>query len=462
MTEVTVRYVTASTLLAAALVLLGPVTALPAQQVGQAAAAPRIPLRPGLTIVTALNEPDTGDYESIKTVMEADDVRVRLRYSAELGSKESQSPSSGSRRAAKPSDAHVKQFSVTRSVSRSDLENAAEYRCQYAEIHPESFPGSTAVGVSRRVLSDLKTKGESPLKVCAGGMMGGFASLVNGLLGKDSPTAGMDMISGTVKRIEARSIPFKVLVNDTPVELPVIHARGKFEDKDGEFWILDDADNPLAMKWDIGDEHLQVIRLAFPVTADTATTARGTPPSSGRGTMSGGRGAGGGGGTPGAGAGGAGAGGAGVAGGGAGAGAAAAGGNAGTGGVADPAAAKRIETDLSKTGRTIIYGIYFDFASDRIKKESEPVLAEIAAVMKQHPTWNISVEGHTDNIGGDSYNLDLSQRRAAAVKQALIGRYGIEERRMQTAGFGMRVPKEPNDTIEGRARNRRVELVKRD
>jgi outer membrane protein OmpA-like peptidoglycan-associated protein len=122
--------------------------------------------------------------------------------------------------------------------------------------------------------------------------------------------------------------------------------------------------------------------------------------------------------------------------------------------------AKRIEEDLAKDGRSIIYGIYFDFASDRIKEESEPVLSEIAQVLRTNPTWNLNVEGHTDSIGSDADNLDLSRRRSAAVKQALTTRYKIDLNRLQTSGYGESRPKDRNDTMEGRARNRRVELVK--
>jgi outer membrane protein OmpA-like peptidoglycan-associated protein len=107
-----------------------------------------------------------------------------------------------------------------------------------------------------------------------------------------------------------------------------------------------------------------------------------------------------------------------------------------------------------------IYGIYFDFASDKIKPESEPVLQEIAQVMQRNPTWKLRVEGHTDNIGGDAYNMDLSQRRAAAVKEALVTRYRIVAERLDPAGFGATRPKESNDTLQGRARNRRVELAR--
>jgi outer membrane protein OmpA-like peptidoglycan-associated protein len=70
------------------------------------------------------------------------------------------------------------------------------------------------------------------------------------------------------------------------------------------------------------------------------------------------------------------------------------------------------------------------------------------------------VEGHTDNIGGDEYNLDLSQRRAEAVTLVLVTRYHTTGDRLTPQGFGASRPKEPNDTLAGRARNRRVELVR--
>ena len=122
--------------------------------------------------------------------------------------------------------------------------------------------------------------------------------------------------------------------------------------------------------------------------------------------------------------------------------------------------ATRIERALAREGRAAVYGIYFDFGSDRIKDESDRVLAEIARVLQQNPSWSLAVEGHTDNIGGDASNIDLSKRRAAAVKQALVARYRIDGQRLQTNGYGASRPKDTHDTIEGRARNRRVELVK--
>ncbi len=89
------------------------------------------------------------------------------------------------------------------------------------------------------------------------------------------------------------------------------------------------------------------------------------------------------------------------------------------------------------------------------------MLKEIADALAKNPAWSLNVEGHTDNIGGDAYNLDLSKRRAASVKEALVTRYRAAGDRLATDGFGAARPKESNSTLEGRARNRRVELVKR-
>ena len=89
----------------------------------------------------------------------------------------------------------------------------------------------------------------------------------------------------------------------------------------------------------------------------------------------------------------------------------------------------------------------------------EPVLKEIAQAMADKPDWKLTITGHTDNIGGHKYNLDLSQRRAAAVKQAVVERYHVNPGRLSTGGDGDFNPVDTNDTLEGRARNRRVELT---
>ena len=107
-----------------------------------------------------------------------------------------------------------------------------------------------------------------------------------------------------------------------------------------------------------------------------------------------------------------------------------------------------------------MYDIYFDFNSDRIREPSEPTLREIAELLRRHSDWRLGIEGHTDSIASDKFNLELSARRAAAVKGALTGGFGIAEDRLTTSGAGESRPKDRNDTVEGRARNRRVELVR--
>lgn len=107
------------------------------------------------------------------------------------------------------------------------------------------------------------------------------------------------------------------------------------------------------------------------------------------------------------------------------------------------------------------YGIHFAFDKAAIRGESASVISEIAVTLQNNPTWTLQVNGYTDSIGEPSYNQKLSAKRAAAVKTALVKR-GIAAERLQTAGFGADKPKGNNATLQGRALNRRVELVRTD
>jgi outer membrane protein OmpA-like peptidoglycan-associated protein len=126
----------------------------------------------------------------------------------------------------------------------------------------------------------------------------------------------------------------------------------------------------------------------------------------------------------------------------------------------DPKQEKSLEDELNKTCRAPVYGIYFESNSADLNEASRPTLQQIADVMQHHPDWTLTIEGHTDSIGGAKYNQDLSDRRAAAVKTELTGNYGIPAARLQTVGYGLNKPVDKNTTIEGRARNRRVELTR--
>ncbi|HET8624495.1 MAG TPA: DUF4892 domain-containing protein [Gemmatimonadales bacterium] len=116
--------------------------------------------------------------------------------------------------------------------------------------------------------------------------------------------------------------------------------------------------------------------------------------------------------------------------------------------------------DVAATGHVALYGIYFDHDKSDLKPESAPTIEEIAKFLKQEPKLTLYVVGHTDNVGGYEYNMGLSSRRAAAVVKELTSRHGVAVARLKPAGTGPLAPVAPNDTEEGRAKNRRVELVK--
>ena len=115
---------------------------------------------------------------------------------------------------------------------------------------------------------------------------------------------------------------------------------------------------------------------------------------------------------------------------------------------------------LGKDGRVALYGILFDFDKADIKPASDKQLAEMAALLKSSPGLKVFIVGHTDNKGTLAYNTDLSQRRAEAVARALAARFGIAPDRMVAKGVGPLSPLAANDSEDGQAKNRRVELVR--
>ena len=116
--------------------------------------------------------------------------------------------------------------------------------------------------------------------------------------------------------------------------------------------------------------------------------------------------------------------------------------------------------EMAKAGHVALYGIYFDNNKTDLKPESANAIGEIVKFLKSDPRILVYIVGHTDNVGGYEYNLGLSQRRAEAVVKDLTSRHGIPAGRLRAAGTGALAPVAPNDTEDGRAKNRRVELVK--
>lgn len=402
-------------------------------------APPRIPLCPGLTIVTAVNQMN-GDYESIKTVESITSDAVRLKYSTERMVMDLLLDSAPK----------LEKSTLFRTVRRVDLQSATLYEQQFSTELPETIPQTTAIGTSTDVLEALKKKGESKF-----GIFIAYTQIKPPIDRNVHPNVYDNQMVATITRAGAEPVLLPVIVNDVPVKLPTIRATGDFFGDKAEFFFLDDPDNPLTLMFRIGigalkplspemlencargkaahlppekmfgwgcdrpngadRDVLRVIKINYRCAVPVAARSGG---GAGAGTGAGG------------------------------------GANALAGGAA------AIEHALADTGKIDIYSIYFSFNSDVIREESEPTLKDIADVLRRHPDWRLNVNGHTDGIGGDQFNLDLSKRRAAAVKDALAKRYAIDPQRLMTAGFGKSQPKDTNDTLEGRAHNRRVELAR--
>ncbi len=384
---------------------------------GPAEAQNTIPLCPGLTIVTAVSQ-TLGDYESIKTIQTVSPAEVRLKYSAET--KDTDIFSSGPPR--------LKTMKVGRTVLVKDLQSATDYQQIFLENSDERIPGTTSIGTSAAVLQDLKTKGRSRF-----GFSNAFAGLTISSDKKKYPNYYSYLQRGVIARV-AGPATMPVIVNDVVTNLPVVRAQGNLVGDKVEFTFLDDPANPIALAFRLG------IGAVKPLTPEQVQYCAAVAKATG-----------------------------------------------GSGGVPSlhcdkpdggdrqglrvvkiayrcqasaAAGGSGLETALANKQKVDIYSIYFSFNSDALRDESTPTLDEIAAIMTRHPEWKLALSGHTDGIGGDQYNLDLSQKRAAAVVQALVTKYHIAPARLKSAGYGKSQPKDTNDTLEGRARNRRVELMR--
>ncbi|MGD0348217.1 MAG: OmpA family protein [Terracidiphilus sp.] len=121
--------------------------------------------------------------------------------------------------------------------------------------------------------------------------------------------------------------------------------------------------------------------------------------------------------------------------------------------------ASAMASSISDTGSVAIYGINFDTAKSDIKPESEPAIDEIAKLLKNNAALKVYIVGHTDMVGDAASNVKLSQARAQSVINDLVSKHSIAAARLIAFGNGPYAPVASNKTDEGRAKNRRVELV---
>lgn len=288
-------------------------------------------------------------------------------------------------------------LTITNQNCNADYHSADNYITVNASRMPRLMHDMTRYRLSDKTFREIRSTGQTDLQ---------YVDIFDFSNGVKLTHEG-----GVLARVEPQDLKYPMIVNDQRVELPVIHLKGDFTvvGKDprpanqrptksgGEILVLDDPADPLVLNWRLKDPLFHNGNFRVEIVKINFPVAK---------------------------------------------------------------PENVLEKQLTKDKRAVTYGIYFDFNRDTLKPESEPVLKEIAQAMTDNPDWKLTVEGHTDNVGGDSYNLELSRRRAAAVKQALVSQYNIAPDRLLTGGFGASRPVEPNDTLEGRARNRRVELVR--
>lgn len=338
----------------------------------------------------------------------------------------------------------------------ADLVDAKRLRVFHSDKAPEAHPGYTMHALSRAVYRGVRAAKAESLQVMALDKTETIGSKLGFGGGAPRPVRWR----GTVSLATPGTVPFPVLLNGRRVHLPSLHLRGDFTARQGrwqpQLWVLADSVYPLILKW-VGAHReeknvLQTTRIDLPtaVVGLEAFADPGTLPAGGGGglllgeagllpdgtAIVAGRG----------GAAAAGAAGGGTIGGG--------GGGGGKGG------ARALEQALTASCRVELPGIYFAFNSARLEPASDRAIATIAEVLARHPEWKGMLEGHTDSVGSATANQKLSERRVEAVRARLVEAHKLDPARLRVSGHGAARPKEPNATIEGRARNRRVELVR--
>ncbi|MFL5494804.1 MAG: OmpA family protein, partial [Gemmatimonadales bacterium] len=262
-------------------------------------------------------------------------------------------------------------------------------------------PGFTALSISSAVYRQLRDAGTAQ-----------FSMIVTPLESRDmsaraTPVAAMfapsrSRYKGSLTRISPRPEPFPLLVNGSRADVPALRLKGNFADgmrrAEWDLWVLADSAHPLLLKSVFQGDVFQMVRADLPTELPLAS--------------------------------------------------------------GDLTGAKVLAKELDASCRIELPGVYFAFGTAAIDPISDRALAELAQALAPHPAWRFTVEGHTDSVGTAAANQALSRRRAEAVRARLAERHGVDTHEWAAVGYGASRPREPNTTIEGRARNRRVELVR--
>lgn len=311
-------------------------------------------------------------------------------------------------------NADLGKFVLHRSVRRADIAQATRINLFYSSADPQMFAGQTFEETSVKALMLLKSGAEVPyvIGVIDGeDPMGGIGALMQqvaaqsggGQLG-GSPLAGMASLftaqghtyyRGGLRRVEGGPVMLPVLLDGMRVSLPALHAQGT---------VVNGDKSIQAQFWWLDSP-------AWPLTLKWSLARAGRVASQ-QVTK-----------------------------------------------IDLPPASGVLADQLNRSCHVELSGIYFNTGSATLLPESQPALRNIAQAVLQSKQPLLDVEGHTDNVGSAQSNQDLSRRRAEAVRQALVSQFGIPPGKLLARGFGFTRPVESNDTVEGRAHNRRVELA---
>ncbi len=287
---------------------------------------------------------------------------------------------------------------VTRHVLAVDLKSGRSLKFNFTSGDQPEFPGTTAISTSAVVIADIRSRGKSAFGVNGEGQ--GIAGLVGAVFSAMSSGNAANGLS-----LGPNASGTLAVVEHQPVSFAVLLNGARVT---LQAWhlkgLLEKGDNPVGVECWILDDPNNPLMLRYVIDKQALQVVRIDVPSDDNG--------------------------------------------------------KSIERALSTDRRAVLYGVYFDFNSAELKPQSEVVLKQVADMMQREPSWKLRIEGHTDSVGGDAAaNKVLSAHRAEAVKAALVER-GVASARLDTQGFGASTPRESNNTLQGRARNRRVELTR--
>jgi outer membrane protein OmpA-like peptidoglycan-associated protein len=298
-----------------------------------------------------------------------------------------------------------------RFVSANDLAGAPRFDDVFGKDE-QLRPGFTAVTLSQAVYRQLRDAGSAPFSLMvipreAKAKVASAPGALDALF-----AASRVRYKGSLTKVSTAPETFPLLVDGVRAALPALHVKGNFTSglrrSEWDTWVQADSAHPLILKSVLDGDVFQMVRADLP---DQGPVKRG-PAISGA-AINGG-----------------------------------------------PIGGGPVEAQLAKRCRMELPGVYFAFGTAAIDPISDHALAELAKGLAGHADWKVTVEGHTDSVGTDAANQTLSKRRAEAVRARLAQRHGVDTRTWGAVGYGATRPRESNASIEGRARNRRVELVR--